>query len=249
MSNFQPNFLFLPYEILSDDRLSLRQIRVLMAILSWRKKNTNLSRISREMISERTGYPLTRVSNITTQLEKLGWISKKGNGGKSQWCEYTIKDVEKLIAHKSNGDQNGNHDQNGNDTVTETVTSGVTNSDTGIDTGISTVKGTDMYTPGFEKFWDVYPKHKTDKKGVFKKWKKQKLEPKADELVADVLLRINESEKWGEGIICHPRRYLEEERWTEPLDKKKNKVGEESFEDLHKLAVSYMQEKKTIEVA
>lgn len=145
MSNFQPNFLFLPYEILSDDRLSLRQIRVLMAILSWRKKNTNLSRISREMISERTGYPLTRVSNITTQLEKLGWISKKGNGGKSQWCEYTIKDVEKLIAHKSNGDQNGNHDQNGNDTVTESVIPGVTNSDTGIDTGISTDKGQIFY--------------------------------------------------------------------------------------------------------
>jgi len=107
-----------------------------------------------------------------------------------------------------------------------------------------------LYTPGFEKFWDVYPKHKTDKKKVFtQKWKKQKLEPMADELVADVLLRINESEKWGEGIICHPRRYLEEERWTEPLDKKKNKVGEESFEDLHRLAVSYIQEKKRIEVA
>jgi len=145
MSNFQPNFLFLPYEILSDDRLTLRQIRVLMAILSWRKKNTNLSRISREMISERTGYPLTRVSNITTQLEKLGWISKKGNGGKSQWCEYTIKDVEKLIAHKSNGDQNGNHDQNGNDTVTETVIPGVTVLDTGIDTGSSTGKEQILY--------------------------------------------------------------------------------------------------------
>ena len=55
MSNFQPNFLFLPYEILSDDRLTLRQIRVLMAILSWRKKNTNFSRNSRVMISEMLG--------------------------------------------------------------------------------------------------------------------------------------------------------------------------------------------------
>ena len=247
MSNFQPNFLFLPYEILSDDRLTLRQIRVLMAILSWRKKNTNLARISREMISDRTGYPLTRVSNITTQLEKLGWISKKGNGGKSQWCEYEIKDVEKLIAHKSNGDQNGNHDQNGNDTVTETVTSGVTNSDTGIDTGISTVKGTDIYTPGFEKWWDVYPKHKTGKNRVFRRWKKQKLEPMADDLVADVLLRINESVKWGGGIICHPNRYLEEERWTEVLDKKE--IDKESYEYLGFIAQQAIEEKKSIEVA
>ena len=62
-----------------------------------------------------------------------------------------------------------------------------------------------LYTPGFEKFWDVYPKHKTDKKGVFKKWNKQNLEPMADELVADVLLRINESEKWGPFLRHKPR--------------------------------------------
>ena len=130
----------MPYEILGDSRLSLRQIRVLMAIFSWRKGNTNLARISRDMISKRTGYPLTRVSNITTQLEKLGWIEKKGNGGKSQWCQYKVKELRDYKDKNSNGDQNGNHDQNGNETVTDSVSQTVTDSGTGIDTGINTVK-------------------------------------------------------------------------------------------------------------
>jgi len=133
MSNNLPN-LYMPYEILGDNRLTLRQIRVLMAIFSWRKSNTNIARISREMISERTGYPLTRVSNITTQLEKLGWIEKKGNGGKSKWCQYKVKELRDYKSKNSNGEHNGNHDQNSNDTVTDSVSQTMTDSDTGIDT-------------------------------------------------------------------------------------------------------------------
>lgn len=126
--------LVLPYEILSDTRLTLRHIRTLMAIFSWRKKNSSLARISREKISERTGYPIARVSEITTELSKLGWITKVGNGGKSQWCEYHINDLEDLpntesVSQNSNGYQNSNGiDQNAIDTVTKTVTPGVTES-------------------------------------------------------------------------------------------------------------------------
>jgi len=65
-----------------------------MAICSWRKSNTNLARISRKMISDRTGYSLTRISNITTELVALGWLKKSGNLGKKQWSEYEIKDLD-----------------------------------------------------------------------------------------------------------------------------------------------------------
>jgi hypothetical protein len=141
-----PN-LYLPPEIMTDDRLTLRQIRVLMAIFSWRKANTNLARISRQMISDRTGYPLSRVSTITTELEKLGWIKKTGNGGKSQWTEYRVKELKNFKKTKasngnqnSNGYQNGNGNQNSNETVTNSVTQTVTNSVRGIDTGVNTAK-------------------------------------------------------------------------------------------------------------
>jgi hypothetical protein len=103
------------------------------------------------------------------------------------------------------------------------------------------------YTDGFEKWWKVYPKHKTDKKGAFKKWKKQKLESIADELVADVLLRIEESKKWKKGIIISPTKYLEQERWNEVLDREE--LDKDSYEYLGFVAQKAIEEKKSIEVA
>lgn len=91
-----PDFIFAPYEILSDDRLTLRQIRVLLAILSWRKKNTMLARVSRESLSEKTGYLPNKISEITRQLEDLGWIRKVGKGGQRKWTLYEILDLDEL---------------------------------------------------------------------------------------------------------------------------------------------------------
>ena len=79
-----PPLLVLPYEVLKDDRLTLRHVRVLMALFSWRKKNTGLARVSRQMLADRTGYLITQISTITTELEQLGWISKIDNGDDSQ---------------------------------------------------------------------------------------------------------------------------------------------------------------------
>lgn len=144
-NKFTPDLIVAPYELLSDDRLTLRHIRVLLAIFSWRKKNTSIARVSREMLSERTGYPLSRVSTLTTELEQLGWLKKTGNGGKSQWSEYQICDIENTVNgnQNGNGNQNSNGNQNGNQTVTDLDSNGyqfgndtVTDSVRGIDTGI-----------------------------------------------------------------------------------------------------------------
>jgi hypothetical protein len=147
MSNekFTPDLIVCPFEILSDERLTLRHIRTLLAIFSWRKKNTSTARVSREMLSERTGYPVTRISQITSELEQMGWLKKTGNGGKSQWSEYQICDIETSLNSNQNGNgcQNGNGYQNSNQTVTDLDSNGyqngndtVTKTVTGIDTGI-----------------------------------------------------------------------------------------------------------------
>ena len=90
-------FLF-PTKAISDKRLTPTQIRVLSGICSYLEPDANLQpktmtvKISRQMISDRVGYPLTRISKATTSLAKLGWIKKTGDGGNSQWCEYEILD-------------------------------------------------------------------------------------------------------------------------------------------------------------
>lgn len=69
-----PPHLFLPYEILSDSRLTLRQIRVLMAIFSWRKSNTEVSVVSNKKASKITNYTEKDVVEIKSELIDLGWL-------------------------------------------------------------------------------------------------------------------------------------------------------------------------------
>jgi len=144
--SWTPDLLILPYEVLADDRLTLRQLRVLMAITSWRKANTNLARVSREMLSERTGYPMSRISEITTQLVEMGWLIKRGDGGRGKWSYYALaeinsgdeqtekpakkdKNLSETNSHQNgNGYQNRNGYQNGIETVTDSVSKTVTNS-------------------------------------------------------------------------------------------------------------------------
>lgn len=83
-------FSIVPVEVAFDSRLNFRHVRVLIALLSFRNRNTGLMCPSRKMISARCQLPLDRISLITTELVKLGWITKSGNGGKSSSCCYVL---------------------------------------------------------------------------------------------------------------------------------------------------------------
>lgn len=76
MDKTPDGFIFCSREIIQDSRLTLLQLKVLLALYSFRNKNTSLCFPSRESISKRTGIRVTRISTTTTQLEKLGWIRK-----------------------------------------------------------------------------------------------------------------------------------------------------------------------------
>ena len=76
MDKATDGFIFCSREVIQDGRLTLLQLKVLLALYSFRNKNTSLCFPSRETISKRTGIRITRISTTTTQLEKLGWIRK-----------------------------------------------------------------------------------------------------------------------------------------------------------------------------
>jgi hypothetical protein len=119
------NFAFIPLEVIQDNRLTKRHIKVLIALFSYRGKNTDTVWPSREKLSKRCGMPMTRVSEVTGQLVDLGWLVKKGKGGFSKSTRYTITVPDLVTVTKtvtvtdldSNGYQNGNSQacyQNGN---------------------------------------------------------------------------------------------------------------------------------------
>ena len=101
---YSKNFIALPKEALSDDRLNFRDLRILLAIISvvsWKdQKNKANPRVTtkREVIAERSGISLAAVTTHTARLQKFGWLSKSGNGGFSRPATYELLIPE--IPHK-----------------------------------------------------------------------------------------------------------------------------------------------------
>lgn len=87
----QNQFAIVPIEVATDRRLTLEQTRVLIALFSFRSKNTDTVWPSRAAISERTGMHPSNISTATTALMALGWLEKVGDGGRSKATRYTIR--------------------------------------------------------------------------------------------------------------------------------------------------------------
>lgn len=93
-------FSIVPVEVWLDKRLTLEQIRVLGALLSFRGKNTNTVWPKRELLALRCAMPVAKISEATSSLVRLGWLEKNGRGGFSKPTSYTITVPESVtVAH------------------------------------------------------------------------------------------------------------------------------------------------------
>lgn len=84
-------FAMVPVEVIQDRRLTLEQMRVLIALLSFRNKAGDTVWPSRAAIAELTGVHTANISSATSALVQLGWLEKDGKGGYSKSTRYTIK--------------------------------------------------------------------------------------------------------------------------------------------------------------
>lgn len=83
-------FAIIPVEICRDHRLTLQQMRVLCTLLTFRAKNTDIVWPSRQQLADRCGMLPHKISEATTGLERLGWLTKVGKGGFSKSTRYSI---------------------------------------------------------------------------------------------------------------------------------------------------------------
>lgn len=83
-------FSIVPLAVWADKRLTLKQMRVLGVLFSFRGKNTDIVWPSRAQIAGRCGMSPCHVSTATSELERLGWLQKDGKGGHSKSTRYTI---------------------------------------------------------------------------------------------------------------------------------------------------------------
>ena len=85
-------FARVPRTLLIADGITLRDIKVYAAILSFPANVRHERWPGREKIGELTGLPPKVVSRTTTHLQKLGWLAKQGDGGRSRTTRYVIFD-------------------------------------------------------------------------------------------------------------------------------------------------------------
>lgn len=129
-------FAIVPIEVLADRRLTLWQMRILIALLSFRAKNTDTVWPSREALAERCGgMHLSNISRVTTELCELGWLRKEGTGGRSRATRYkiTVPDIQTVaesatVAHSTTVAESATQKP---PTVAESTTSTVAESTTG----------------------------------------------------------------------------------------------------------------------
>ena len=232
-----PRFSILPIEVLKDTRLTARDLRVLIALHGF-KDQAGRCWPSRGLLAALTGLPERRITNVTTRLATLGWLSKEGNGGRSRACRYRLgipKTVTITVTVSAQETVPKSVTVSELETVTdldETVTDSVTKTVTDLVTGIEQTMNIPENKPlscaepdaakyqaapragclaeSFERFWATYPK-KRNKGDAMKAWRA--LKP-SEELVTAILAaveRAKASVQWrkDEGqFIQYPASWL-----------------------------------------
>lgn len=77
---------------------------------------------------------------------------------------------------------------------------------------------------GFDAWWEVYPR-KAKKKPAREVWKRKRLDPMTDVLIADTQRRQQSDRRWLDGFVPDPTTYLNQERWTDEIDTRRHAGG------------------------
>lgn len=154
-------FSMLPIAVLSDRRLTYRQLVVFAALCSFRQGAEDYSICAgRDEISARCGLHRSAISSATTELENLGWITKTGHGGRSLKSEYRITIPETVAEHAT---VTHHATVTEGETVTHHVSKTVAHHATSLYrtdkyTEGCAVKAKSVDPEGFAECWSLYPK-------------------------------------------------------------------------------------------
>lgn len=83
------------------------------------------------------------------------------------------------------------------------------------------------WSKDFDRWWDSYP-NKVAKKPAAAIWKRSK--PDIEVLMADVKERLARDSKWKAGYIPNPTTYLNQERWKDEINERRNGSCRESLQ-------------------
>lgn len=88
--------------------------------------------------------------------------------------------------------------------------------------------------PPFEQWWSLYPT-KVGKKPCREKWKRKKLDEQADVLIAKLRQQVAEDARWLDGFAPNPETYLNQERWTDEIQRTRGNGHAKRPESFHEM--------------
>ncbi len=215
----QPDFGIFPLEVMQDHSLTLIETRVLLALLTFRNKTTNLCWPKRAQLAERCGYSPARVSNSVSGLSEKGWLVVERRKSGSRY-ELKVPDLGTIQEVPEPG--TSKVPDLGTSKVPEPGTS-LPLTDQRTDQGnrsIARTRTRDTENSHFQLFRDCWPKGKWTggRAKPLEFWKRHNLDEIADIIVADVQARMRDDRKWLDGFIPMPMTYLNQRRWEDDID-------------------------------
>lgn len=89
-------FQYITSRIIADHRLNLRDIKLLLALCTVSDYTMTVNNLNRKQLGQIAGMAEDVVTRISARLNKLGWIRKSGNGGRSQTASYQLAIPQKF---------------------------------------------------------------------------------------------------------------------------------------------------------
>ena len=203
----------MPLEVFMDSRLSKTDLRVLGILLSFMRPPKKMYCYpKRERISNLSGgLDVSKISTATSNLVKLGWLDKVGNGGKSCSSCYRFKVPVKISALSDT------------DVVTVIKPVTVTTIVRGKEERNKEIDNVSDWNKDFDQFWTIYPR-KVSKQDAVNAWKKLKPSQQLyEQIITAVKTSLTENPQWlrqNGDFIPHPATYLNNRRWEDELPTK-----------------------------
>ena len=238
------NFIKLPSRVLADDRLSHRELRVLMALYAHGANPGDVVWPSRDVICKMTRIKPPHVSVALSRLIELGWIERRQCGQKSNKYTLMLPDVTETVIPEASAEitktvtpEKRRGYRNGTSDVTDSVPHRTDQEQT-ICLSIPPKPPKRDYGELFARFWAAYPKKLS--KGQAERTFAQ-LKPN-EQLLTEILLGLQRA-------MTSDSRFVGEKRYTPNASTWLNAKGwqDEHDQDIPKPATSaaYGQTQRT----
>jgi hypothetical protein len=221
-----------PIDLALSRDLTLEELRVMIAMFSFKSKGSDVVWPKRETLAARCGYSANKISHVTSSLVRKGWLKKEGIGGRSTATRYQIT-TPKTVSHSETVTESETVSHSDTKTVSHSDTKTVSHSVRGIEhtkehtiehINQSPTKNSKKATDGFNRFWSAYPlkQSKGQAEKAFAKINPD--EPTLQAILSGIDRAKQHDRRFIDGFTPYPSTWLNAKGWEDVYEKPRPSV-------------------------